>query len=79
MENFALCLFVFYLLKTGEQTSQGLQSSDRVLKGGCPRGGGSWGTLRIPREDWGTVGKIRGITTPPLRILLIQGLQSTYN
>ncbi len=24
----------------------------RVLKGGCPRGGGDWGTLRIPREDW---------------------------
>ena len=20
----------------------------RVLKGGCPRGGGNWGTLRIP-------------------------------
>ena len=24
------------------------------------------GTLRIPREDWGTSGKIRGITTPHL-------------
>ena len=23
----------------------------------------SWGTLRIPREDLGTLGKIRGITT----------------
>ena len=22
--------------------------SCRVLKGGCPRGGGNWGTLRIP-------------------------------
>ena len=32
------------------------------LRGGCPRGG-VWGTLRIPREDWGTLGKIRGITT----------------
>ena len=32
----------------------------RVLKGGrCPRGGGKWGTLRIPREDWGTLGNIR--------------------
>ena len=31
----------------------------RVLKGGCPRGGGNWGTLRIPREDWGTLGNIR--------------------
>ena len=27
---------------------------------GCSRGGGcSWGTLRIPREDWGRLGKIR--------------------
>ena len=26
----------------------------RVLKGEwCSRGGGNWGTLRIPREDWG--------------------------
>ena len=41
----------------------------RVLRGG-PRGGGNWGTLRIPREDWGTLGKIRVITTPPSRILL---------
>ncbi len=31
----------------------------RVLKGGCSRGGGNWGTLRIPREDWGTLGNIR--------------------
>ena len=30
-----------------------------VLKGGCSRGGGNWGTLRIPREDWGTLGNIR--------------------
>ena len=29
------------------------------LRGGCPRGGGNWGTLRIPREDWGTLGNIR--------------------
>ena len=41
---------------------------------GCPRGWGNWRTLRIPREDWGTLGKIRGITTPgPLRILLSKG------
>ena len=26
------------------------------------------GTLKIPREDWGTSGKTRGITTPPLKI-----------
>ena len=29
------------------------------LRGGCPRGGGNWGTLRIPREDWGTLGNLR--------------------
>ena len=22
------------------------------FRGGCSRGGGNWGTLRIPREDW---------------------------
>ncbi len=27
--------------------------------GGGPRGGGNRGTLRIPREDWGTLGNIR--------------------
>ena len=35
------------------------------LLGGCPRGEVNWGTLRISREDWGTLGKIRGITTHP--------------
>ena len=31
-----------------------------------PRGGGiTEGFRDIPREDWGTLGKIRGITTPP--------------
>ena len=35
------------------------QKNYRVLKGGCSRGGGNWGTLRIPREDWGTLGNIR--------------------
>ena len=33
------------------------------LKGGCARGGGNLGTLSIPREDWGSLGKMRGITT----------------
>ena len=28
------------------------------LRGGCPRGGGNWETLRIPREDWGILGNI---------------------
>ena len=36
----------------------------RVPKGGVFKGGGNWGTLRIPREDWGTLGKIR--EPPPL-------------
>ena len=32
----------------------------RVPKGGGVQGGGgNWGTLRIPREDWGTLGNIR--------------------
>ena len=26
--------------------------------GGCSRGGGNWGIWWIPREDWGTLGKI---------------------
>ena len=30
----------------------------RVPKG-VLKGGGNWGTLRIPREDWGTLGNIR--------------------
>ena len=29
------------------------------LSAGCSRGGGNWGTLRIPGEDWGTLGNIR--------------------
>ena len=30
------------------------------LRGVCPRGGGNWGTPRIPfGEDWGTLGNIR--------------------
>ena len=40
------------------------------LRGGCSRGGGgNWGTLRVPAEDWGTLGKIREpppLGTPPL-------------
>ena len=42
------------------------------LRGGCSRGGGNWGTLRIPTKDWGTLGNVRGIWNhhPPLRILL---------
>ena len=29
------------------------------LRGGVQGGGGNWGTLRIPREVWGTLGNIR--------------------
>ena len=43
----------------------------RVLKGGwCPRGRGSWGTMRIPKkkigEPWGTWGRL-GESPPPLK------------
>ena len=45
-----------------------------VLKGpGVWTKGRGWNPgkpLRISRDDWGRLGKIRGITTPPLRILL---------
>ena len=44
--------------------------SCRVPKGGVFKGGGNWGTLRIRREDWGTLGKIReppSLGTPPLK------------
>ena len=40
----------------------------------CSRGGGNWGTFKY---SWGklenlrALGKIRGISTPPLRILLL--------
>ena len=30
-----------------------------VLKGGVFKGRVNWGTLRIPREDWGTLGNNR--------------------
>ena len=39
------------------------------LRGGVQGGGKNWGTLRIPRQDWGTLGKIREpppLGTPPL-------------
>ena len=29
------------------------------LRGGCSRGGGNLGTLRIPSKDWGTLQNIR--------------------
>ncbi len=32
------------------------------------------GFLRIPREDWGTLGKIRGITTPPKQNPIIRSV-----
>ena len=37
---------------------------------GFLRGGGNWGTLKIPREDWGTLGNIKGRlgeSPPPLK------------
>ena len=39
--------------------SLGTASVYRVLKRGVLKGRGcSWGTLRIPREDWGSLGNI---------------------
>ena len=37
------------------------KKTNRIPKGGCPRGGGNWGTLRFPREDWGTLGNLRDL------------------
>ena len=38
------------------------------LRGGVQGGGGgNWGTLRIPREDWGTLGKIREPLNNPIK------------
>ena len=31
------------------------------------KGKKTWMKVRIPREDWGTLGKLRGITTPPAK------------
>ncbi len=50
---------------------------DRVLEGGVSKGRDNWRTLRIPREDWGTLGKIRGTPTPlknPIRFRSSQKL-----
>ena len=58
-------LFSFIFEKKTESAFP--KETSRILKEGCSRGGGNWGTLRIPREDWGILGKIRGITTPPVK------------
>ena len=54
---------------TSTQTPQKKHVSPEELKSGKSseanhhfQGGGNWWTLKIPREDWGT---LRGITTPP--------------
>ena len=55
------------VVKNGDE-SHGIESVTKnhqpniVTRGGC-----NWGTLRIPRGDWGTLGNIsiRGITTTP--------------
>ena len=62
----------FFLMKEGSMCKRLVFSGNIVgfLRGGCSRGGGgNWGTLRIPREDWGTLVKIREpppLGTPPL-------------
>ena len=53
-------LSYIYIMSISLDPPQKMSNSmNRVLKGGGPRGGGNWGTLRIPREDWGTLGNIR--------------------
>ena len=47
--RFLLLLLLFYY----DSWSSGVYFC-RVLKGGVFKGRGNWGTLRIPREDWGT-------------------------
>ena len=40
----------------------GITNVDPIVgfsRGGCSRVGCNWGTLRIPRGDWGTLGNIR--------------------
>ena len=54
------------------------------LRGGCGvfKGGGNWGTLRIPREDWGTLGKIREpppLGTPPLNNPIKWGVPGAWH
>ena len=58
----------FFLLVSANLPPNGC----RVLKGeGLFKGRGYLGNPKDSVwEDWGTLGKIRGITTPPLRILL---------
>ena len=58
-------------------TSQQPQVIGFLRGGGCPRKGSNWGTLRIPREDWGTLGNIR--ETPPLEPPLNNPIIKTKN
>ncbi len=56
--------YVYLFPSTVSKQSQGGKQKRITKGGGCSRGGGNWGTLRIPRQDWWTLGNIRGITTP---------------
>ena len=50
-----------HLMSLGKRKKSTLPETNFIgfLRGGCPRGGGNWGTVRSPREDWGTLGNIR--------------------
>ena len=65
--------------KTGSQAIGGRKKNVSIgfLRGGCPRGGGNWGTVRIPREDWGTLGNPIKISTSDV-FLMFQHV-STFN
>ena len=53
----------FYRISIGNNKLEWLSKQFGGSWTGSSRGRGNWGTLRIPREDWGTLGKIKGITT----------------
>ena len=59
---------MFFTYPTSPSPTCGVAKAVNSCKGAaqlglvCPRGGGNWGTLRISRENWGTLGNIRGIT-----------------
>ena len=72
LADFLSTNYKFYIDKLISDKCQEASLCCRVLKGGCSRGGGNWGTLRIPREDWGTFGNIwedYGNHQHPLRII----------
>jgi len=66
------------MLKHHNPEANWYPSFEGFLRGRCSRGGCNWGTLRIPRGDWGTLGNIRedeGNHHPPLQNPIIARCQ----